>query len=179
MDDHEQYSRKINLKIDNVEIIKNETPTILFDYIKERVNALGLGIKDCEWDRCHRLGPRYEKNGKTYQKVILRLCNWRSRNVIYKNRKSLPFFVMADLTDSRQKSFEFAKDEILNEVAAQRTIDYVFIDENCKLKVKTKSKKFFAFSTKKEFLSLVCWLDKTIEQTEEIVVGDYSDRHYR
>ena len=48
------------------------------------------------------------------------------------------------------------------------------ISTDSRLKVITKSRRYFGFSTVREFLSLVSWLDKNIEQTEKIVVGDFS-----
>ena len=97
LDDQEQYSRKPNVIIEGIEVKSNETPNEIMEYIKERVNDLDVEIKDFDFDRCHRIGPKYVKeNGRTYQRVILRMCSWRSRNIIYVNRKRLPFFVVAD-----------------------------------------------------------------------------------
>ena len=76
-----------------------------------------------------------------------------------------------------QKTFEFAKLE-KNKSSAQRVIQFVFVDENCKLKLETKSSNYYAVSTIKECLSLVSWLDDNIDQTEEIVVSDYENRTF-
>ena len=84
------------------------------------------------------------------------MCSWRCRNEIYANRKRLPFIIFADLTDSRQKAFaKLEKDKS----SAQRVIQFVFVDENCKFKLETKSSKYYAFSTINEFLTLLSWLD--------------------
>ena len=73
-----------------------------------------------------------------------------------------------------QTTFDFAKEEVDSAPSSQRVIDYVFVDENCKLKVKAKSKKFYGFSTIQEFLSLVSRLDKNIDQSEMVVCsGDF------
>ena len=155
-----------------------ENPDSIMNHIKERVIALALDIDNKEYDRCHRIGPKYQKDGKTYQKVILRMVSWRCRNLIYINRNRLPFFVTADLIDQRKSSFEFAKEEVKSDASAQRVIEYVFVDENCKLKAKTKSKKYYGFSNIGEFVSLVSWLDKNIEQSIEIVVGHLLNCQY-
>lgn len=178
LDDNEQYSRKVNLTIDGIEVGEGDSPKIILQIIKDRVKALHLDIRDWEFDRAHRIGKKYMKKGKTYQKVILRLCSWRCRNEIYINRKQLHFFVSADLTDARQKTLDFARNQLEIDPSAKRVIDYIFVDDNCKLKLKSNSKKYFAFSTMDEFLCLVSWLDINIIQSEEVAVGDYINRKY-
>lgn len=178
LDDYEQFSRKVNLTIDGIEVRLNDSPDVIMEIIKEKVGALELGIRDWEYDRCHRIGKKFSKKGKTYQCVILKMCSWRCRDIIYNNRKRLPFYVSANLTQARQRTFDFAKHELVNDPSTHRVIDFVFVDENCKLKVKTNSKSYFAFSTINEFLSLVSWLDNNISQSDEVVVGNYENRIY-
>ena len=174
LDDQEQYSRKPNLILDNIEVDENESPDRIMKTLMTKVNGLNLDIKEWEFDRCHRIGSKFtKKDGKTYQKVILRMCSWRCQNEIYKNRKRLPFFITADLTNLRQNAFDNAKDEVQNNPSAQRVVDFIFIDENCKMKIRTKQKKYYGFSTFGEFMSLVNWLDNTIPQTEAEMVGEF------
>ena len=75
----------------------------------------------------------------------------------------------ADLTTRREKLLEAAKEELENSTsdsdddetlgATARTIQYVFIDENCKLKLKSKGGKYFMFNSMDEFFSIVLRLD--------------------
>ena len=178
LDDLEQYSRKVNLRLNDIEIFNNDNPLKIMGYIKREVEKLNLDITDKEYDRCHRIGKTYRKNGKTYQPVILRMCSWRTRNDIYVNRKNLPFFVGADLTSERQRMFDWAKKDLKECVSSQKVVSYVFIDDNCKMKMKTASGKYLFFSTWNEYLSLVIRLNKNIPYTDEVVIGDYMDRTY-
>ena len=72
------------------------------NFIKDRVKAINLDLNDGDYDHCHRIGHKYNKNGKTYQRVVLKMCSWRCRNEIYANQKRLAFIISANLTDSRQ-----------------------------------------------------------------------------
>ena len=110
---------------------ENDSPSVIMKLIKDRVNAINLDLNDWEYDRCHRLSHKYNKYGKTFQRVIFKMCSWRCRNEICANRKRLPFIISADLTDSRQKTFEFPKLE-KDKSSAQRVMQFVFVDENYK-----------------------------------------------
>ena len=141
-------------------------------YLKAEIRKLGIDVKDEDFDRSHRMSTVYEKNGNMYQPVILRMCSWRARNEIFKNRKKLPFFVKADLTKLRQLSYDWAVDDLKNSNSSHKVVDYIFVDENCKLKMKTKSKKYLGFSNFNEYLSLVIRLSKDIPYTGDIIAGD-------
>ena len=111
---------------------------------------LNLGLEDNDFDRCHRVGP----SGK-YQSVLVKLCSWRARDVIYTNRKKLPFKVNHDLTKNRHEILDHAKDLINDDESVSNIVSFVFADRNCKLKFKTISNKFYGFSTRGEFMTLV------------------------
>ena len=107
------------------------SPPVIMNFIKDRVKAINLDLNDWDYDRCHRLVPKYNKNGKSYQRVILNVFVEMKFMLIEKVCHLL--FLM----DSRQKTFEFTKLQKDNS-AAQRVIQFVFVDENCKLNLKTK-----------------------------------------
>ena len=77
-DDIEQFSRKINLRLSGIEVGLNENPLKIMNLIKKEVSDLNLGIPNQEFDRCHRVGRSYIKNGRSYQGVLLKLCFWRT-----------------------------------------------------------------------------------------------------
>ena len=90
---------------------------------------------------------------KICKDVLIRLTSWDARNRIYQKRKELPFKVAPDLTNMRSKLLEYAKYQTDNDPRARELVDFVFCDINCKLKVFSSSKKFFAFNSEAEFLN--------------------------
>ena len=104
-DDQEQFSRKVNLKLVGIEVQSNDSPEIILTKIKEEVNGLVLPIPDVEYDRCHKIGRKYTRNGKTCQDVLL--SSAFGELAIYftdiVNRKSFSFKVLPDLTTGRQR----------------------------------------------------------------------------
>lgn len=153
LDDYEQFSRKTNLRISGVEVGPTDSPKIIMDKIKKEASALGLEIPTNEYDRCHRIGRKYKSDSKTYQDALLKLGFWRTRDVIYQNRKSFSFKVSADLTSRRHDLLHFAMNQI--ELGDNSYIDYIFADVNCKLKVKSKNSKFYGFNSEAEFFTIV------------------------
>ena len=63
---------------------------------------------------------------------------------------------------------EFAESHIKSDDPSfSRNIDFVFVDRNCKLKVRTKTGNFHGFNSKVEFLTLVSWIAKNEEDLIE------------
>ena len=165
IDDLEQVSRMVNVKICGIEVSHQDSPIIIMEKITSEVDKLGIGLNTADFDRCHRVGKKFKRNGSTHQDVMLKLCSWRARDLLFRNRKKLPFFVKADLTTRRGKILESAKEELEksqgnlddgeNAGAISRTVQYIFIDENCKLKLKSTSGKYFMFNSMDEFFSIV------------------------
>ena len=108
-----------------------------------------------EIDRCHRIGSRYIYNGKTYQDALIKFGFWRSRDTMYQNRKKNGFRVFADLTSRRAGILNQAKHDVINVPSVSDVVDFVFADVNCKLKLKSKTNRFFGFNSYVEFLNLV------------------------
>ena len=127
---------------------------------------LDNNVQKFDCDRYHRVGKKYVYRGKTYQNVLLRLCSWSARDNIYKKRKELPFKVQADLTNRRAELLDYAKDLVENDPEAQGVVAFVFCDENCKVKIFSKSKKFFAFNSKYELCNIVYRLDQEANSPE-------------
>ena len=148
VDDAEQFSKTVNLRIEGIVVEKNDSPAIVLQRIKDEVNALNLNIPDYAYDKCHRNGPKRKYNGKTYQSVLLKMCFWKDRNTIYQRRKDFNFKVYPHLTSRRKDIFDFATKEVkVGGEWIDRIVDFVFIDMNCKIKMRTKSGKFYGFNS--------------------------------
>ena len=160
-DDNEQFSKKINLRIEGLPVEDNESPTTLMSKIQENISELELDIPQNHYDKCHRDGPRKFYGGKTHQSILLKMCYWKDRDAIYVNRKRLNFKVYPHLTARRSDILDFAVSHAKScDASFTRNIDFVFVDRNCKLKVRTKTGKFYGFNSKNEFLTLVSWIAK-------------------
>ena len=111
IDDLEQISRKVNLRINGIALFPNESPQKIMENISAEVlSHTDLGMAD--FDRCHRVGGIFNKNGTRHQDVLLKLCSWRARDVLYRNRKTFSFFVKPDLTSRRQEVLKSARNEL-------------------------------------------------------------------
>ena len=141
MDDMEQISRKVNLRLKGIEISGNDSPALIMEKIKELiVNNVDLPP---EIDRCHRVGSRYVQNGKTYQDVLVKFGFWRSRNSMFSSRRKFSFKVLADLTTRRMEILKSVRSDVENLPHVGDVVDFVFSDINCILKIKTKSNRFY------------------------------------
>ena len=107
--------------------------------IKQQAKALDLDIREYEYDRCHRIGRKFKVNGATFQDVLFKLCFWRTRDILYKNRKRFNFKIFADLTQRRTELLEFARNLVEDDEVTKRAVEFLFCDQNCKLKVEKNS----------------------------------------
>ena len=168
LDDLEQVSRKVNLRLKGIVVSPGETPDKIMDTIKSEIHDNGLDVGVQDLDRCHRVGKPYYDNKRQVQDVLVKFRTWSSRNVIYQNRKKFSFHVFADLTSRRVNLLKYARDQIsLEDGSVNRVVDFVFSDLNCKIKFKSKDNKFFSVSSKQEFLGLVHRLDNELTLSEE------------
>ena len=175
LDDYEQFSRKVNLKITGIVVEPNDSPEKIMNKIKDEATALNLEIEDYEYDRCHRVGRKYQKNGKTFQNVLLKCCFWRTRDIIYQNRKKISFKISADLTQRRTAVLDFAKDELDKDMKngeINSTVKFVFSDKNCNLKICSQDNKFFTFNSEQEFCNIVTRLDRVNCCSDELLADE-------
>lgn len=176
-DDNEQFSRKINLRLEGIEVRDGDSPEVLMNYIIQEIAKLNLNINDIEFDRCHRMGKKYVVRNKTYQSTLIKLSFWKTRDVIYRNRKDLPFKVFADLTTRREDLLQFANEQ-LNDEIINDLVKFVYADRNCKLKLCSTGGRFYGFSSKMEFLNVVSNLHKRTYSTEIMLADELSDELY-
>ena len=154
-DDHEQISRKVNLRLIGIDLKANETPDSLLDDIKAECNRLELGLSDADFDHCHRNGKIDSSSDKQKQAVLLKMRSWRGRNTIYENRKKFTGIkVYHDLT-YRRKTLLFETGEMINIHGVSKVADYVMADKNCKLKLKASNGRYFQFNSIEEFTGIV------------------------
>ena len=187
IDDNEQQSKKSNLLIEGIPVERNENPTKLLERIKAHISSFCIGVPDNAYDLCHRVGRRHTstniikkpvvaeepetqenvgvpdvtENSETsetivHQSILLKMSYRCFRHIVYHHRKMFTEFrVYPQLTNRRRDLLFFAQDEIRN--SYHENVHFVFADKNCKLKIRTKSGRFFGFNSKEEFLSLLNW----------------------
>ena len=179
IDDQEQVSRKVNLRIDGIEVTPNESTTSLMAHIIAECDKLNLGLIDRDFDRCHRVGPKFTSfNGKQLQSTILKLCSWRARNLLYINRKRLPFKVKHDLTKKRHEILKNVVELIDEDESVNKVVSFAFADSNCKLKFKTINNKFHCFSSLSEFSTLVVRLSFEQLMGEDFILDEQNNSLY-
>ena len=168
LDDQEQVSRKNNLRVKGIVVEVGDSPLKLKDYIVAEIAKLGNNIPVEDVDRVHRVGRPYTCNNKRVQDALIRFKSWHCRTLVYRARKELPFFLAADLTKRRAILLKSVNDEIV-EGGSGGVVAFVFADENCKIKFKTKENKFHTISSELEFWTLVYRLDaeKTVSKEFE------------
>ena len=153
----EQYGRRLCLRIDGIPITEGE---YVLDKVKkewEKVTDVDkkINIPDAVIDRAHRIGPEYfdRDTNEASQSVIIRFTTHRHCTMLYNLRKEMDLKIKFDLTKKRYELLRKARDI----VKLHASVDYVYADLNCRLKVKFKNK------TQKFFSSL--------QQLEEILEG--------
>ena len=162
LDDNDQMSRRLNLRIEGIVSLKNDSPEEIMNYIKSEVKRLNLDIADNKFDSAHRVGLKYFNDGEVHQSVVLKMLCALARRKIFINRKNFKFQLYVDLTRSRETTLNFAKYELKNglNLVATRVVDSVYAELNGTLYLKSNFGERFGFSSEAEFLSLVSWLDK-------------------
>ena len=100
-EEQEQYSTRLSLRIDRMEVPKkgqNETSEHCLEKVKKIIEEIGVDVPDAVIDRAHRIGPTKEKDGKATQQIIVRFTTiylFRILSIlsIYLFRISLFFYI--------------------------------------------------------------------------------------
>lgn len=178
IDDAEQYSRRMCLRIDGIPLEKRETENICKMKVSEIAKEMGIDLPPEAFQRAHRTGRVYSRNeqdnaegregeksasevtGSREQQMIVKFKSWEDRVLFYRNRKKLRSKkVKLDLTKRRYGLLKTAK----SEARSTSSIDFVFADINCRLTIRTKFGKFQHFNSEEELYQL---LDKTFSDDE-------------
>eukprot|EP00795_Rhopilema_esculentum_P010407 gene10407-19108_t len=136
---HEQYSRRLCLRIDGIgfpEDSNQETSENVLQKVKHVFTEIGVDVPDTVIDRAHRIGPKSSRDGKAKQQVIVRLTTWRHRTAVYRARKkSSKVKIRLDLTKPRLNLINAA-----NDLLKEYSDSFAFADVNCRPRVKFKGK---------------------------------------
>ena len=118
--------------------------------MKSIIEESRCDIPDVALDRAHRIGKN-EPSGKNVRPVIARFTTFRHKTMFYQARKNLAKNgVHLDLTKERFRLYQKAKDL----VKSKESVKYVYVDANCRLKVKFENNKESFFSSINELLDL-------------------------
>ena len=80
------------------------------------------------------------------------------------------------LTKRRADLLSFAKSKLEIDDPSFSNVDYVFADNNCIIKLKTKCGSFYGFNTELEFMSLISWISTNEEnEIEDNFFEEYND----
>ncbi len=154
VDDGDQYCCRLNLLIDGIPIKRGESPSSIRTTIWNEINRLGVDINKCEVDRAHRAEhPFYDRNGIKQQAVIVRFVSWSARDKLYQARKNSNLHMRPDMTDRRREVLHHARDKIAAHASSgsEKLIDFVGVDRNCRLFLRSVGGKLQNFSSELEF----------------------------
>ena len=130
-DDNESYLRRQCLRVTGISEDKNEDGENSLKKVKREIKKLGIDVKDCEFDRAHRIGRAIEGRERA---IIVKFTTWRVRTAVYKKRKKngkIRFY--PDLTKRRFKLLMDAQDL----TKENGKIDFVFSDTNNNICLRT------------------------------------------
>ena len=151
----EQYSRRLCLRIDRIDLPKNgdhESADQCLEKVKKVFEEIEVQVPDAVIDRAHRIGPKKTVDGETRQQMIVRFTTWRHRSEVYRARKKAKKVkIHLDLTKRRLDLLILAN-SILK--AHPEREGYAFADINCRLRAKIGEKYSF-FDSEDQFRDLL------------------------
>ena len=145
VDELEQYSRRVCHRIEGVEHQVNEKSEEVLEKVVNIIKESESEIPEFVLDRAHHIGLTYTDNNsaKKMQSITVRFTTSKHRTLLYENHKNIKSGarIRLDLTKDRY-----------NLLVSDRKggnncpkVYYVYVDINCRLKVKLadESHKFF------------------------------------
>ena len=163
IDDQNQYSRKVNLILDGLNVNKNDSDEKIRKLVIKEIDRLDIDIDPYEVDRAHRTGRSFvDKKGTRHTPVIVRFTSWRARNCFYDARFQSITYVKADITTRRSHLLQSANDLRESDSRASEYIEAVFIDRNCNLTAKSKDGRFLRFNSLEELNRLPNFIEDTL-----------------
>ncbi len=160
-DDHEQISRKVNLRLIGIELKDDETPDTLLTVIKRECEYHNLNLCDADFDHCHRNGKVDRSTDVPKQTILLKMRSWRARDIVFQNRRKFAFKIYHDLTFRRKNLLNDANNFI--STVPEGFVDYALADKNCKLKVKATNGRFYHFNSIEEVYAIFNKLQTEIQ----------------
>lgn len=176
VDDGDQYCRRLNLLIDGIPVKRGESPQSIYTTIWNEITRLGVDIKNCEVDRAHRAEhPFHDRNGSKQQAVIVRFVSWSARDKLYQARRDSSYHMRPDMTDRRREILNHARSEIAARAssAAVKLVDFVGMDKNCRLFLRSVGGKLQNFSSELEFDQLHLALEDRVSGHAEHLHDDW------
>ena len=176
IDDNLQYSKRMNLKIYDVDLPAGQghVPESNDD-VKKIVSAvssdLGVLLEKSDVLRAHRTGPKKEVGGVKKQDIIVRFRSWESRCKLYKARPTRkspranpgppPFGfkgISLDVTKRNSDLVKKARDMIKERFPDDDNI-FALTDINCNQAI-SYNRKMYYFSTDDELLTKIDEISK-------------------
>ena len=175
IDDAEQYSRRLCLRIDNVPVDDKETSEECLNKVMHVIDNMDVDISREMIDRAHRIGKKFVRektedsdnsevtdnedrevpgmSSTRYQQIIVRFTSWRVRTLVYRKRKSArnKVKIKLDLTKRRLNLIKFAR----RESKEHDKVDFVFADVNCNIYLKSKRGEYISFQSTDEFEAIL------------------------
>ena len=154
LDDANQYSRRNCLILNDIKTDKKD----LKEHVKRIISEdLGLPTAATDIDRVHRIG-HIDTDHQT-QPTIIKFNTFTERSNVYKaQKKTKKMKIALNLTKRRSKLLNMA----LDQVQSCPNVEFVFVDENCQLKIrmheKVKGKIIHQFNTLKELSEIISLL---------------------
>ena len=88
IDDGEQYSRRVCLRIDNIPLPAGGEKKDCLEKVSEVMQGMDCGLEPSDIDRAHRIGnKRTDKHGVRRQPMIVKFKSFGLRTKMYRNRK--------------------------------------------------------------------------------------------
>ena len=163
LDDQNQYSRKTNLIIDGLRFGGKDKDDRIRQIVLKEIAKLKLDIQPHEVDRAHRTGRSFvDKKGVRHDPIIVRFTSWRARNCLYEARFDSSWFIKADVTTRRQNLLQEALSLHENNERYSKFIEYVFVDRNCQLSIKSTDGRFLRFNSLVEFQRIPDFIEDTL-----------------
>ena len=73
IDDLEQYGYREFLGLSGFEVKENESTEVCGSKVKSYIkNSLNIDVKESEFNRNHRIGPKIKKSDKAFQQIIVK-----------------------------------------------------------------------------------------------------------
>ena len=117
IDDGEQYSRRMCLRINGVPIPSDNGKEECVEKVHKLIKETGIDVPKESIDRAHRIG-RVSDNGK--QQIIVRFKSFRERTLVYRSRKKCKkAAVFLDLTKRRLDLLFWAREAIKTKPAIE------------------------------------------------------------